>query len=527
MESEAAGLEFHAAGEALMKAHALGDLVGAAEIVDRWGVDLAHTSFAGALYDIVADLPPELGTARPGLAFRLEDIGRLPIGTTPLGLPENAEEARIECARNGDLRLRQSLLPLTTRRRLGRYVEATSIVRAAAPLAAACAYPWYGGRSQILPYWHLQAGITLQLAGDLQDAQHHFLEGWTHRARDPYGFVARDLAAKLALQHAFLGERAACDVWFDRALAAERRTDLWVDHFVESSLGMVTLIQAVDQLDPDSSSRLAATLHPGQSTGLWPLLMYIFVQHALAHGDPSKALRHLEDSVDARPRALAGTGLAGALVPLVRGEIHLALGQGHQALTSIEGSDEVAGLTLALRARILVLAGQPSAALAQVAELKVRRDTCPRALAEGLLAAAAAHLAVGDREAAVRAAADAVKRVKEQEALRLLGKVPRAALATLAPEVPGLGSLLAALETTSGEDRHPSPVQLILTTERERDLLRELNTDRTLAQIAAANYVSVNTVRTHLANLRRKLDARSREEVVTKARQLGLLEDPQ
>jgi DNA-binding CsgD family transcriptional regulator len=512
------------AGEALVAARGRDDLAQIAEIVDRWGVDLAHSPFATVLYDVAAELPLDLASSRPGLAFRFEDIGRLPIGTTPVGLPQTHGEARAEAAARGDLRLRQALLPLTTRRRLGRFEDAMRIVRAATPLAEATVYPWYGGRSQILPYWYLQAGITAQAAGDLDTGRRYFLNAWTQRERDPYGFVARGTAGKLAQHDAFVGDRSGSVLWLERARVSGRRADLWVDGFVESNLTIVPAIHAVDGLEPDVEDRLHATMHPSQRSEQWAFFLWLFVQQALTVGDTARATRYLDDAVQARPPELVRAGLAGAIVPLVRGQIHLAAGQGQQALAAVQDAPDVAGLTRALRARTLLLADRAEAALAEISALVGSPSTSRRALAEAMLVEAAARLALGERQAAVEVARRAVTLIQEQRAPRLLSTVSRTALLDLAPDVPALGELIAMLENRGQRDIYPPEVQLVSVTVRERELLHDLGSERTLAEIATATYVSVNTVRTHLASLRRKLEARSRAEVLVKAKQLGLLD---
>jgi LuxR family maltose regulon positive regulatory protein len=60
-------------------------------------------------------------------------------------------------------------------------------------------------------------------------------------------------------------------------------------------------------------------------------------------------------------------------------------------------------------------------------------------------------------------------------------------------------------------------------TARERAVLRYLATTMSIAEIAAELYLSVNTVKTHLAAIYRKLPARRRREAVLRARELELL----
>ncbi|WP_338064874.1 helix-turn-helix transcriptional regulator [Tomitella gaofuii] len=60
-------------------------------------------------------------------------------------------------------------------------------------------------------------------------------------------------------------------------------------------------------------------------------------------------------------------------------------------------------------------------------------------------------------------------------------------------------------------------------TRRELELLVELPSMRTTEEIAASLYVSVNTVKTHLRSIYRKLDVGSRRDAVDAARSTGLL----
>lgn len=60
-------------------------------------------------------------------------------------------------------------------------------------------------------------------------------------------------------------------------------------------------------------------------------------------------------------------------------------------------------------------------------------------------------------------------------------------------------------------------------TPREFEVLRELPSLMTVEEIAAAHVISVNTVRTHMRGLYRKLDVRTRRDAVRRGRELGLL----
>jgi LuxR family maltose regulon positive regulatory protein len=60
-------------------------------------------------------------------------------------------------------------------------------------------------------------------------------------------------------------------------------------------------------------------------------------------------------------------------------------------------------------------------------------------------------------------------------------------------------------------------------TEREHEVLVHVSGMLNTAEVAEEMYISVNTVKTHLRNIYRKLAAAHRSEAVRRARQLQLL----
>lgn len=82
--------------------------------------------------------------------------------------------------------------------------------------------------------------------------------------------------------------------------------------------------------------------------------------------------------------------------------------------------------------------------------------------------------------------------------------------------------LLEALDDVEGRGSN-RPVLAEQLTEREAAVLRFLPTRMPNQQIASEMFVSVNTVKTHLRSIYRKLDATDRQEAVRRARELALL----
>jgi DNA-binding NarL/FixJ family response regulator len=59
--------------------------------------------------------------------------------------------------------------------------------------------------------------------------------------------------------------------------------------------------------------------------------------------------------------------------------------------------------------------------------------------------------------------------------------------------------------------------------EREREVLTLLASGKTNSEVARDLFVSVGTIKSHTANIYRKLGARNRAGALTRARELGLI----
>ncbi|TDD42210.1 response regulator transcription factor [Saccharopolyspora elongata] len=93
------------------------------------------------------------------------------------------------------------------------------------------------------------------------------------------------------------------------------------------------------------------------------------------------------------------------------------------------------------------------------------------------------------------------------------------------PKDAGRGDITRALLAVARGDRLPQPPrrQRGPITTREYDVLRRAALGQSTTEIAAAMYLSPNTVKGYMQNTLRKLEARNRIEAIAKARGLGLL----
>ena len=124
-------------------------------------------------------------------------------------------------------------------------------------------------------------------------------------------------------------------------------------------------------------------------------------------------------------------------------------------------------------------------------------------------------------------------RLAEREQVRLPFALERGWLGTVLRRDPELAdSHRSLLVRVPGLDQLPAPVNaagrapvLLIEplTDREREVLVHVSGTLNTAAVAEEMYISVNTVKTHLRNIYRKLAAEHRAEAVRRARQLQLI----
>ena len=138
----------------------------------------------------------------------------------------------------------------------------------------------------------------------------------------------------------------------------------------------------------------------------------------------------------------------------------------------------------------------------------------------------------GDGARGRRSLASAL-RLAEREQLRLPFVVERGWLGPVLQRDPELvGTHRRLLAPALGHEQLPAPAKasdqvpvLVVEplTEREREVLVHVSGMLNTAEVASEMYISVNTVKTHLRNIYRKLAAAHRSEAVRRARQLELI----
>ncbi|WP_157534196.1 helix-turn-helix transcriptional regulator [Microbacterium sp. Leaf320] len=286
-------------------------------------------------------------------------------------------------------------------------------------------------------------------------------------------------------------------------------------------------IVAVAALDlAEARHRTDSIAHHLGTTELWPYLVCIRSEIDLRDGHPAEASRLLTHAL--------GRGVNSAVSD--HGSSRLAFAQ---AMTSLSMCDQAA----ARRAVAALPADEPprkviealvalltrddphAFAAAEVAQVERDPDLDRACLAALITATAAARL--GRHEAAARAASWAVAVMREEHSyapLALFGTDVLRELRDLcaAAEREYLDSYLSRASETGPFPALPPPVRL---TSRELAVMRELRRTSSTDALAAALFVSPNTVKVQRRSAYRKLGASNREQALLRAAELGLLDE--
>jgi LuxR family maltose regulon positive regulatory protein len=172
--------------------------------------------------------------------------------------------------------------------------------------------------------------------------------------------------------------------------------------------------------------------------------------------------------------------------------------------------------------------GNPRQAVEELAPVIGREVTALHpawAALEALLFDAAAREQLGDRRGAEESIERALDLAEPDGAILPFALVPVQDLLARHPRdrtahASLLSMILDMLAGSSPEETAPLLDEL---SEAELRVLRYLPSNFKAPEIASELYVSPNTVRTHLRHIYAKLDAHTRSEAVSRARELGLL----
>ena len=332
-------------------------------------------------------------------------------------------------------------------------------------------------------------------------------------ARDPRLCVAR---AWVAMDLARLDE---ADVWIETAERALSKQPVVEDgERLDARIALLRTVQRYKAGNVTEAAEAAcraveleSELTPFSVTVAYCLLGVSLYWGGRANGARQalqKAVGHAEAS---------GNDLAGIYARGYLGVIHLEHGEFEQAEHDVEVAMTAAGMPAAAEHFVTMMAHLGHGkVLAERHALADAVRPLERALELARRGAGMIEVAHG---------AVALARVKqdlgEADAARDLLRDAQGAVEGC-PDIGIMAGMLAEVERRLNADRHVA-VRGQELSERELAVLRLLPTALSQREIADALYVSLNTVKSHVRSIFRKLDAASRTEAVDHARELQLL----
>ena len=271
----------------------------------------------------------------------------------------------------------------------------------------------------------------------------------------------------------------------------------------------------------------ALRLHPDRLTGI--VACIVAARKALAEGHPDSAVEIVRKARHGGPvpywleRRLA----------LLESRACAAAGDATSALDAAGRADPASLEAAVTQAHAWLAAGDPQTARKSLAGHRERAEAVPdHVRLEAWLATAQISYGSGDRAEGRRSLQRAL-RLAEPERLRLPFTLERAWLQRVLRADPDLAHVYRDLLEPDlvGPTREPAPqpgaraapVMLEPLSSREREVLQYAAEMLDTMEIAAVLFISVNTVKSHLKSIYRKLAVTHRGEAVRRARQLRIL----
>ena len=498
---------------------------------ERWS-DLAIQGETAALRPLVDRMPPDWANDDPELALALASVmlerGDHTAAARHLRLAE-AGAAAVSPERRTRFVVSLASLKLYVARLRGDLDEALETGRALAREGAL-------DPGVVPPDLRAMALVNLGIAelwANVPDAAEHHLE----RARGAAAEAGRPWLELFAIAHLAVAAALTSDF-----VAAGRRAReaiaLAHHHGWERTwpAGAAYLALANQQFLSDRVDAAAETLDRAQdalaTSRERPLRVVLAMLRAgvlATKGQPDTALAVLGAGVE----QLGDWPLPAAVaehIPAFEAALRAELGNRDHAQRLLEGGRSLpAAVGLA---QLRLGAGDPNSALAELESwAETLAGARSPAAVQGWMLRALAHDALAQHDEAAVALEEALERIEPAGLRRLPLAFGRTAAPLLRRQLRHgtshralAGELLATLEGTDGRERQQrSTLVLEPLSPREAAVLRYLPTMMSNQEIASELFVSVNTVKTHLKAIYRKLDVPDRREAVRRARTLELL----
>jgi LuxR family maltose regulon positive regulatory protein len=499
-------------------------------IAEHW-LELFLHGGSAAMRGPVAQLPPEVVASDPRLSAAvagsrlqdgdLQDAQRLLVIARKAGERGSQTEAIIAA-----VALRHARLDAHP-------ADAERFAHELSAAAHACTrHCWTALRSFAL----CDLGATLLWSdGDIETAVAHLHEALALATEHQHEQIALDCLAQLATVNLLRGELTQGQERGARAVELAEQHG-WCEGPAAACAHLAAATCAYQLGEFERAEVLLARAAAAADTAETPVRLAVGLLQALtlaAAGQRSAARGALKLSA-IRSELADGAPMPGFLrlaLEDTEPRVLMAAGEVEQARAMLAGALDRAPENPALLVRQASFElgdGEPELARASLARARSQEapHTHPAVLLEQWLLQALADRAAGEPRAASEALDRALalaEREPFRDAFLLNGPAVRELLELQAQDGTAHPALLEVLLDGVGQGpvsggALPEPL-----TEREQRILRYLPTMLTNAEIGAEVFVSLNTVKTHLRSIYRKLNANGRADAVERARRLGLL----
>lgn len=361
----------------------------------------------------------------------------------------------------------------------------------------------------------IQIGISAMLAGDFTRALTSFMHGQMLSLIPRYAFLTRDALVKSAVIHACFGNSTTARSLLQRAEKIAR-TPSWIEDHIDAHRDFATILTAATSHEEALDELEAISLHDiGE---MWPF--YIVAVHRLleacGHHDE---LDHRLEMFDAMPFPVVDReGFSGSVIPLKRAMLAMKTGREADAQAFLCRADPKLPYTRLIETAGHIYAGRTQQALNQATRLK--NETRGFRLLE-------------IRRLSLLAAAQYQSEAIEEcvETLSIAAGLPRGLSARemelFSPETRELGieRVAAWPEDTGGPSAFltglPKPGHAL--TEREVEIIGQLAQGYRRADIAKNLYISLNTLKTQLRSIYRKLEVSTASDAIVGAQRRGII----
>ncbi|SDB90025.1 LuxR family transcriptional regulator, maltose regulon positive regulatory protein [Sanguibacter gelidistatuariae] len=384
---------------------------------------------------------------------------------------------------------------------------------------------WRAVLVETLPFLLMQTAVTHLVAGNLTRAHDDFLQCVHMGTGAALEFLARNACEFLALIDALRGDLGSARYRLDQALELAT-APLAMRKFIDPVATMVEALLAIRRLDLDAADALLAALPSVSSTQRFKIAPWFVLDtmHALVRdlrGDHDGAQSLLDAARQDGSKRVNAESFAGRILSTTLAALNIEAGNPTRARNLLAASPMYSGHP-SLRARLALCAGETDDAVAIIVSGLWRSGVSTQERIALHLVDMDVRYSLGQRAAAVTALRRALE-ASGPDQLYPYATADRAVLVDLSDDVDQLRHVLARIDAAGIAERPAGREPLVELSERELAVLAELETTASIELVARHLFVSVNTIKSQVRSLYRKLGVGSRESALAEGYRLGFL----